>query len=397
MSREQSIVFVGHDATRTGAPTSLLRIVEWFAGHTPHPCAVILNNGGALEPEYAKYASVDVWNQPYRVPWDPRRLVNEGLRRLGHVDKQLLSRHQASIVRRLAARSVGAIFSNTGLNGHILASLKSAIDAPVVSRIPELEAYMRKNNVDGSVDRVLALSDHFVAVSQAVKDNLVRRHAVAQERITVIHGACAATRLPRGAGRLRDKLGIPENAFVVGGCGTLDWRKGIDLFIQVANGVAKRPDCVGIYFCWIGAFVSKSSAIELRHEIELHALEGRLFFLGEVADTAPYLADLDLFLLTSREDPFPLVMLEAARQGVPVVCFEGSGGAAEFIDSTAGVTVPMLDVAAMAQVVADLKDAPERRAALASGAHHKSLAFTTERMGQATYAVLQSAMSVGQA
>lgn len=397
MPQAPLIVFVGHDAGRTGAPLSLLRIVEWFANSTAHPRAVILRNGGPLEAEYAKYAAVHVWDQPYPAPWDPRRLVNKVLRRLGLVDMALLSRHQASIVRGLSARNVGAIFNNTGLNGPILAALKSALDVPVVSRIPELEAYMRKNNVDGSVDRVLALSDHFVAVSQAVKDNLVRAHAVAPERITVIHGACAATRLPRGAARLREKLGIPENAFLVGGCGTLDWRKGIDLFIQVANHAARRPDFAGVYFCWIGAFVSESSSIELRREIELHALGARLFFLGEVPDTAPYLAELDLFLLTSREDPFPLVMLEAARQGVPIACFAGSGGATEFVDDTIGATVPMLDVSAMAQVVKDLRDAPGRRAELANGAHEKSLAYTTERMGQATFAVLKSATSIGQA
>jgi len=375
---------------------SLLRIVEWFAGHTAHPRAVILRNDGPLAPEYAKYAEVHVWDQPYPTPWDPRRLVNKALRRLGHVDPALLSRHQALIVKNLSARHVGAIFNNTGLNGPILAALKAALDARVVSRIPELEAYMRKNNVDGSVDRVLALSDHFVAVSQAVKDNLVRAHAVAPERITVIHGACAATRRPHGAARLREKLGVPDNAFLVGGCGTLDWRKGIDLFIQVANLAAKRTDCAGIYFCWIGAFVSEHSGIELRREIEMHSLGRRLFFLGEVADTAPLLADLDLFLLTSREDPFPLVMLEAARQGVPIICFEGSGGATEFVDGAVGATVPMLDVSAMTQLVRRLKEEPGHRAELAAAAHIKSLAYTTERMGEATYAVLKSAALVRQ-
>ena len=395
MPQEPLIIFVGHDASRTGAPMSLLRIVEWFASNTSHPLSVILRNGGSLEAEYAKHAAVQVWDQPYPTLWDPRRLVNKALRRLGHVDTALLSRHQASIVRGLSARTVGAIFSNTGLVGPILAALRSALDVPVVSRIPELEAYMRKNNVDGSVDQVLALSDHFVAVSQAVKDNLVRRHAVAPERITVVHGACAAARLPRGTARLREKLGIPENAFVVGGCGTLDWRKGIDLFIQVANRAAKSPDCAGVYFCWIGAFVSESSSIELRREIELHSLGGRLFFLGEVPDTAPSLAELDLFLLTSREDPFPLVMLEAARQAVPIVCFEGSGGATEFVDDTIGAAVPMLDVTAMAQAVCDLKVAPERRAALAEAAHRRSLRYTPERMGEATYAVLKSVMKGG--
>lgn len=392
MAQKPLIVFVGHDATRTGAPISLLRLVEWFTSHASCPIEVILRNGGPLEDVYRKHAPVHVWNEPYPNRLDARRLLNKALRRLGHVDQALLSRRQRAIVSGLARRRVGAVFGNTGLTGHILETLKSALSVPVVTRIPELEAYMRRNNLDGSASRALALSDHFVAVSQAVKDNLVRRHGVAAERITVVHGACAAPRLARGAGGLRSRLGIPEDAFVVGGCGTMDWRKGIDLFIQVANRVAKSPNCSGVYFCWIGSCVSEPSCLELHYEIELHALGGRLFFLGEVPDAAPCLADLDLFLLTSREDPFSLAMIEAARQGVPVVCFEGSGGAAEFVDAMVGAAVPMLDVGAMAQAVKELRTNPVRRAALAEGAHRMSLRYTPERMGEATYAVLKSVM-----
>jgi glycosyltransferase involved in cell wall biosynthesis len=391
-ARQPVIVFVGHDAGRTGAPMSLLGIVQWFAANTPYSIEVILKNGGPLVAEYRKHATVHLWSEPYASRWDPRRLLGRALTRLGRGDAWLLPRHQSAIVKRLAGRHVAAVFANTGSTGHILATLKSALRVPVVTRIPELEAFMRRNNANGSVDRVLALSDHVVAVSQAVKENLVQRHAVPPERITVIHGGCAVARRPRGAGRLREKLGIGPDAFVVGGCGTMDWRKGIDLFIQAANHVAKSPEGAGIYFCWIGGPVSWESHLELHYEIELHSLGERLFFLGEVPDPAPYLADLDLFLLTSREDPFPLAMLEAARQGLPVVCFEGSGGAAEFVDDTVGVTVAMLDLSAMTQAVKDLRQAPGRRAALGKAAHEKSLRYTPERMGEAIFGVLKSVM-----
>ena len=394
MAEQPLIVFVGHDATRTGAPASLLRIVEWFAKRPGPAPVVVLGEGGPLEGDYARCAEVHVWNQPYPAPLDPRRLVNAVLRRLGHIDKERLSRQQASIVRGLSGRRVGAIFNNTGLNAPIVGALKAALRVPVVSRIPELEAFMRRNNTEGSADRVLALSDHLIAVSQAVKDNLVGRHKVAPGRITVVHGACASERVPRGTARLREQLGLPATAFLAGGCGTMDWRKGIDLFIQVAHRVAKQPECGDIHFCWIGSPVSQTSGVELQYEVELHSLGRRLFLLGEVPETAPIMAELDVFLLPSREDPFPLVMLEAARQGLPIVCFEGSGGATEFVDATTGVVVPMLAVEAMARAVTDLREAPARREALGRQAHEKSLAYTTERMGGEVLRVLESVVSV---
>ena len=40
--------------------------------------------------------------------------------------------------------------------------------------------------------------------------------------------------------------------------------------------------------------------------------------------------------MTSREDPFPLVNLEAMTNGVPVICFKDSGGSEELVDSSSG-------------------------------------------------------------
>ena len=70
---------------------------------------------------------------------------------------------------------------------------------------------------------------------------------------------------------------------------------------------------------------------------------------------------MDVFALTSREDPFPLVMLEAAAAGVPLVCFAGGGGAPEFVQPDAGHVAAYLDVAGMAAAVSDLLEREEER------------------------------------
>ena len=72
-------------------------------------------------------------------------------------------------------------------------------------------------------------------------------------------------------------------------------------------------------------------------------------------------AAMDVFALTSREDPFPLVMLEAAAAGVPLVCFAGGGGAPEFAHPDAGRVAAYLDVAGMAAAVSDLLEREEER------------------------------------
>ena len=82
----------------------------------------------------------------------------------------------------------------------------------------------------------------------------------------------------------------------------------------------------------------------------LWAKAGQLFF-----------ESLSLFLLPSREDSWPLVMLEAAAAGVPVVCFQRSGGAEEFLAKGGGTAVPYLDVEAMAQAAVRYVSEPHLR------------------------------------
>jgi glycosyltransferase involved in cell wall biosynthesis len=60
-----------------------------------------------------------------------------------------------------------------------------------------------------------------------------------------------------------------------------------------------------------------------------------------------YFAAFDVFALVSREDPFPVVCLEAASLGKPIVCFNSSDGEKEFVENDCGFVVPDLDIEIM--------------------------------------------------
>ena len=90
------------------------------------------------------------------------------------------------------------------------------------------------------------------------------------------------------------------------------------------------------------------------------AVADRIDWLGEVGEPHPLIAGADVFTLPSREDPFPLVVLEAMALARPVVAFD-VGGVREQLED-AGVVVPAGDVKAMARaVIALLEDEAERR------------------------------------
>jgi glycosyltransferase involved in cell wall biosynthesis len=102
----------------------------------------------------------------------------------------------------------------------------------------------------------------------------------------------------------------------------------------------------------------------LQYDLNRLGLADRVHFVGARPNPQDYLAVFDVFTLVSREDPFPLVSLEAASLGKPVVCFAGSGGAPEFVESDSGFVVPYLDLEGMADRCVELLRSPELRARL---------------------------------
>src|SRR2546425_8840604 len=82
-------------------------------------------------------------------------------------------------------------------------------------------------------------------------------------------------------------------------------------------------------------------------------------------------AAADVFVLTSREDPYPLVCLEAAALEKPIVCFANAGGASEFVEKDCGFVVPYLDMLAMADRIVSLIDSADRRRTMGTAARRK--------------------------
>ncbi len=64
------------------------------------------------------------------------------------------------------------------------------------------------------------------------------------------------------------------------------------------------------------------------------------------------MSNANLFILTSREDPFPLAAIEAGLLGLPIVCFQKATGIAEVINKEC--TIPYLDVDKMASKIIEL-------------------------------------------
>jgi glycosyltransferase involved in cell wall biosynthesis len=358
----RGVLFVGHEATRTGAPIALLHFLRWLKKNGKRPFAMILAEGGELTPEFE--ALGEVWCRERGV-WSARGLRRRALGAAGFRDLgQRLERADAG--RWVARQAPALIYVNSIASASAVQMLPPGI--PTITHVHELEYSFRQ--LEGpALSGLLHRTRQFIACSNAVRENLVRGHGVPPDRVETVYESIPVEQVRPGKTRQEvfAELRIPSGHSLVIGCGAHNWRKGADLFIQVAMTVSKRRS--DVHFTWIGGLAWEMAQLEL--DVQRAGLVGKMSLPGVVTNAADYFAAADVFVLTSREDPYPLVCLEAAALGKPIVCFANAGGIPEFVEEDCGYIVPYLDVNAMAERVVELLDLPERRRSMGEAACKK--------------------------
>lgn len=158
-------------------------------------------------------------------------------------------------------------------------------------------------------------TDALVAACESQRSLALRYGLLPPERIEVIpNGICAESYASPGGSALREELGIPATARLVGTVAALSPQKGIKGLLKAAATVAaERP---GTRFLVAGDGPLRPS---LQRQLEPLGLEGVVTFAGLRADIPAVLAALDLFVLPSLWEGLPYALLEAGAAGLPVV------------------------------------------------------------------------------
>ena len=358
----------------------LLRFLQWLGDHSDLDFSVVLIRGGPLTDDFATVAPVTVLHDSgkttaarrvlERAAWDDR------LQRWS-----LGSNDPGSYVRRLVAEAVyrgvrsqlyrsGApdlVYLNTAASGSVLAVVPEHI--PVLTHVHELDFQLRLQRIyePNAVAGMIARSRAYLAPSSEVAEALARVYGVGRDQI----GVCPeftttdGSRVdPARSQEIRNMIGAGSDTVVIGSVGTIEWRKGADLFIQLAKRVIEKAPTHDVKFLWLGDPAEVFWREAVRHDLSRLGLIERVHFHPAVPDPRPFFAALDIFALTSRSDSFPIACLEAAAYGKPVICFDGAGGMTEFLGPNQRLVLPYLDVAVMAARVAELIESEDERRSL---------------------------------
>jgi glycosyltransferase involved in cell wall biosynthesis len=248
------------------------------------------------------------------------------------------------------------VYLNSAASGHVIKKTRH-LNVPQIAHIHELEKSIERFAGAEKMTALRAHADMFIAASEPVAENLHLKHSIPRDKLKTVQAFIKCTGL-RGISESEKRsskaaLGLNPDLKVVLGCGTTDWRKGPDLFVHVADRL-RITETHPVQFVWIGGQTTAGERSELEQLVSSHGLSNKVTFIGEIDTPFPYMIASDVFLLPSREDPFPLACLEAADAGLPIICFADAGGMPDFVSSTCGVIVPYLDVQAMTDALSSL-------------------------------------------
>ena len=226
-------------------------------------------------------------------------------------------------------------------------------------------------------ERALAhATDRLIAVSDEVRDDLVRLHIAPAAKFAVVpYGFDLDARVRSDETtrtQKREEARVAADTFVIGWAGRLT--------------AIKRPlDLVRAAAAVDGSTLVLAGDGELRAAVDALAREldvnDRVRLLGYVADMGEWYAAFDAFLLTSANEGTPVVAIEAQAAAVPVVATDAGGTRTVVDDGETGFVVEVGDIDALAARLRELRDDSDLRSRLgAAGAQRMRSRFSIERM-----------------
>ncbi|PZX22834.1 hypothetical protein LY44_02687 [Rhodobacter capsulatus] len=340
------VTLVGHDAHPHGAQILLLNLARNYA-QNGFKVTIVLLQGGQMVTQYAQYAQVVVLDDP-----------------------ALAGENSIRLLRRLRTEDAQVAIVNTTVSAEILPMLREA-GYRTVALIHEMASVYDQMNLRHQMTLAADHADQIVfpaPLVQAQFETYLGRslpRAQVRPQGLYLHELASSDALAQHRARLRAELGIDADTTLLLGVGYVDHRKGGDLFVRTLarlRELGRKVEAI-----WIG-----HADIHFLPQIEALARDlgvaDHMRFLGRQQDPVPFYAASDVFLLSSREDPFPSVVLEAMAARLPCVMFAGTTGCEVLAERGLALAVGGQDPAGMAQAVESLIDHPERRGQMVAAA-----------------------------
>jgi glycosyltransferase involved in cell wall biosynthesis len=332
----KNILLITHDTSLSGAPKSTLLVFEQLIKQGYKITTISLKSGGKLEDRF-KDLSINFYSLDSYFKTPDYSILNRIKRKLFGV--KIISDYE-KVLNEITSFSFDYIYANTIVTLPLGLQIKKKINCKLILHVHELETvisefypYLLKDDV---------YIDTYIVPSELNLKCLTEKFHIPVSKINVIRETSDATIAKEAKIKLNTKISILM-------CGGAYWRKGDDLFLLLAKNILKSNNSIQFY--WIGKQSEERRRVN-QADIEKLGLNDLVFFIDETENPLEWYLKSDIFMLTSREDPFPLAAIDAGMLGLPIFCFEKATGISEIIDPRC--VIPYLDIELMTQRILEL-------------------------------------------
>ncbi len=352
VSTKKHILVVVHEAQKAGGSLLSLSIVKTIKKVSEFEPIILMISGGPIMDEFRKVAVT------YELNWPGFAEV---------YDKNQLN----SVVAELTKYNIKYALCNCVVTGIVAERLK-ANNIKIATMVHELPASIKGYNFEKAAKNAAKYSDDMIFAANFVKERFVENYPFDEGHCHIIPQGVYSEFKCSGIEeksqrkkRICDKLGVKEDAKFVLGCGYGNFRKGLDWFGLIAINAMKKND--KLHFIWIGEKEAEFGQW-INNDLRAQGLENRFHWMGYVDKTEDFFIGSDVFLLSSREDPFPSVVLDAMKGYTPVIAFDNAGGIPEILENNCGVAVEYGECDAVVAEIEKLVNDEEASAVIATNA-----------------------------
>ncbi len=168
--------------------------------------------------------------------------------------------------------------------------------------------------------KLLHRAKHLIAVSDAIREDLVRYYSLKKEKITVVPNGVNSEIHKRVEKHVYEKK---KDEFVLGFLARMTASKGSRMLLPILNLVKK--EIPGIKLLLAGDDLNTKQ--EMIKQMNKYQLQNNVINLGYISDLErknSFFSSLDLFLLPSSHEGMSLTILEALSCQTPILASEGA-------------------------------------------------------------------------
>ena len=192
-------------------------------------------------------------------------------------------------------------------------------------------------------------ANSIIAVSEAVKDTIVRENIIPQEKIKVIYNGVDTNLFSPASGleidEIRKYYGFDKDDFIIGNVGHMGCKGQYEIIMAMEDVCKKYPNIKCI-------FVSETSTVPLYEKLASKlGIRNNIFFKGFQKDISKIMKMIDLFCIMPSIEAFGIVIIEAMACARPVIG-ANTGGIKEIInDNVTGFLVFREDIKALSKAI----------------------------------------------